>query len=87
MENHDAVINNSALQAYPNANIKFNFYMKFNSIEAATDMKIAKKTALNQLRNPDTNIKFKLRMKFKSIQAATDMKNSVKTTLTQQRRA
>ena len=85
MENHDSIINNSALQAYPNS--KFNFNMKFSSIEAATDMKIAIKTALNQLRNPDTNIKFKLRMKFKSIQAAIDMKKSVKTALTQQRRA
>ena len=78
MENHEAIINNSALQAYPNANIKFNFNMKFNSIEAATDMKIAIKKALNQ------NIKFKFKMKFKSIQAATDLKNSVKTALTQQ---
>ena len=81
MENHDAIINNSALKAYPNSNIKFNFNMKFNSIQAATEMKIAIKRALN----PNTNIKFK--MKFKSIQAAADMKISVKTTLTQQRRA
>ena len=72
MENHDAIINNSALQAYPN------FNMKFNSIQAATEMKIAIKKALNQ------NIKFKFKMKFKSIQAATDLKNSVKTALTQQ---
>ena len=85
MENHNAIISNSALQAYPNANIKFNFNMKFNSIEAATDMKIAIKTALNQLRIPDNNIKFKIRMKFKPVQAASDMKNSVKTNLTQQR--
>ena len=85
MENHDAIINNSALQAYPNSKFKFN--MKFNSIEAATEMKIAIKTALNQLRIPDNNIKFKIRMKFKPVQAASDMKNSVKTTLTQQRRA
>ena len=84
MENHDAIIN---LQAYPYTNIKFKLNMKFNSIQAATVMKIAIKTALNQLRNPNTNIKFKIRMKFKSIQAATDMKKSVKTTLTQQRRA
>ena len=82
MENHNAIINNSALQSYPYANIKFKLNMKFNSIEAATEMKIAIKTALNQLRNPDTNIKFKFRMKFKSVQAATDMKNSVKTVLT-----
>ena len=81
MENHDAIINNSALQAYPN--IKFNFNMKFNSIQATTEMKIAIKRVLN----PNTNIKFKFKMKFKSMQAATDMKNSVKTTLTQQRRA
>ena len=83
MENHDAIINNSALQAYPN-NIKFKLNMKFNSIEAATEMKITIKTALNQLRNlkTDTNIKFKFKMKFKSVQAATDMKNSVKTVLT-----
>ena len=80
MENHDAIINNSALQAYPNSNIKFNFNMKFNSIQAATEMKIAIKKALNQ----NTNIKFKFKMKFKSIQAATDLKNSVKTALTQQ---
>ena len=80
MENHDAIINNSALQAYPNSNIKFNFNMKFKSIEAATEMKIAIKTALN----PNANIKFKFKMKFKSIQAATDLKNSVKTALTQQ---
>ena len=80
MENHDAIINNSALQAYPNSNIKFNFNMKFNSIQAATEMKIAIKTALN----PNTNIKFKFKMKFKSIEAATDLKNSVKTALTQQ---
>ena len=86
MENHDAIIKNSALQAYPNANIKFKLNMQFNSIQAASDMKEALKTALNQLRNPN-NIKFKLRMKFKSIQAATDMKKSVKTALTQQRRA
>ena len=78
MENHDQIINNSALKAYPNSNIKFNFNMKFNSIQAATEMKIAIKKALNQ------NIKFKFKMKFKSIQAATDLKNSVKTALTQQ---
>ena len=80
MENHDQIINNSALKAYPNSNIKFNFNMKFNSIQAATEMKIAIKKALNQ----NTNIKFKFKMKFKSIQAATDLKNSVKTALTQQ---
>ena len=81
MENHDQIINNSALKAYPNSNIKFNFNMKFNSIQAATEMKIAIKKALNQ------NIKFKFKMKFKSIQAATDLKNSVKTALTQKKRA
>ena len=80
MENHDQIINNSALKAYPNSNIKFNFNMKFNSIEAATEMKIAIKTALN----PNVNIKFKFKMKFKSIQAANDKKKSVKTALTQQ---
>ena len=82
MENNVAIINNSALQAYLNANIKFKLSMKFNSIEAATEMKITIKTALNQLRNLKTNIKFKFKMKFKSVQAATDMKNSVKTVLT-----
>ena len=59
MENHDAVINNSALQAYPNAlnqlrnpdtNIKFKLRMKFKSIQAAIDMKKSVKTALTQQR-------------------------------------
>ena len=63
MENHDAIINNSALQAYPNSNIKFNFNMKFNSIQAATEMKIAIKTALN----PNTYIKFKFKNSFESL--------------------